>query len=74
VLGDEGVTGDVGGVQGVALGGGAPGRSASAWDLDDLLTLVQEKGRQAGTEAAGTLDRQQRRPGSWLVANPSSSW
>ena len=57
MLGDEGVAGNVGGVQGVALGGGAPGRTASAWDLDDLLILVKKKGLQAGAEAAGTLDR-----------------
>ena len=57
VLGDEDVAGDVGGVQRVALDGGAPGQSASTWDLDDLLTLVKEKARQATTEAASTLDR-----------------
>jgi hypothetical protein len=73
MLGDEGVAGDVGGVQGVALGGGPSGRSATAWDLDDPLAMVKEKGRQAGAEAAGTSIAQQRRPGRWPAANPSSS-
>jgi hypothetical protein len=29
----------------------------AAWDLDDLLTMAKEEGRQPGAEAAGSLDR-----------------
>ena len=71
---NEGVAGDVDHASGASLlAAGAPSRSASAWDLDDLLTMVKQEGRQAGAEAAGSLDRPAAtRPGKWLVANPSS--
>jgi hypothetical protein len=73
MLGDEGVAGDVGGVQGVALGGGAPGRSASAWDLDDLLTMVKEKVARPAPKLPAPSIAQQRRPGRWPAANSNSS-
>jgi len=51
------LTGSTDRVQRVGLGARAAGWPLGSADLDDLLTTLEQEAGQAGTVAAGTLDR-----------------